>query len=73
MSTFTRKRYTNLVPLSLALSAPTYGNSASIRPMLFSKSEKYYTTPAALVSALVYEPVADSRSRINSGTSGLNK
>ena len=41
--TFARKRYTNLVHLPLSLSTPTYGNSASIRPMLYSKREKYYS------------------------------
>ena len=42
--TLVRKRYTNLVPLPLSLSTPTDGNNASIRPMLFSKREKYYNT-----------------------------
>ena len=40
--TFARKRCTSLVPLILSLSTPTYGNGTSIRPILFSKREKYY-------------------------------
>ena len=43
--TFARKRYTNLVPLLLSLLTPTFGNSVSLRPMLFSKREKEYSKP----------------------------